>query len=334
MLSVILPAYNEEKNVPAAAERISQILSEENIPCEIVFIDDGSRDGTWNEIKAASDRYDAVRGLHFSRNFGKEAAMFAGLESARGDCAVVLDTDLQHPPEKIVEMYRLWEQGYEVIEGIKDDRGSESVFHRAAADTFYKWMSRATGVDMSSSSDFKLLDRKVVDALNAMPERHVFFRALSFWVGFKRAEVKYSVQERTAGEIKWSTGALIKYADSVSGDVQELCEAIWDTTEPNATVSVEDIPRALECVFAREGEAFGESVRQLTPLQVSVLRALAELNSVGIFSEEFMERVQTTSTGALRTALKRLVAKRLIYQFGGRYRFSNPFFKAWLLKRM
>ncbi|MBQ5312366.1 MAG: glycosyltransferase, partial [Oscillospiraceae bacterium] len=86
------------------------------------------------------------------------------------------------------------------------------VFHRAAADTFYKWMSRATGVDMSSSSDFKLLDRKVVDALNAMPERHVFFRALSFWVGFKRAEVKYSVQERTAGESKWSTGALIKYA--------------------------------------------------------------------------------------------------------------------------
>ena len=131
-----------------------------------------------------------------------------------------------------------------------------------------------------------------------------------------------------------TAGALIKYADSVSGDVQELCEAIWDTTEPNATVSVEDIPRALECVFAREGEAFGESVRQLTPLQVSVLRALAELNSVGIFSEEFMERVQTTSTGALRTALKRLVAKRLIYQFGGRYRFSNPFFNAWLLKRM
>lgn len=127
---------------------------------------------------------------------------------------------------------------------------------------------------------------------------------------------------------------LIKYADSVSGDVQELCEAIWDTTEPKATVSVDDIPRALECVFAREGEAFGESVRQLTPLQVSVLRALSDLSTVGIFSEEFMGRVQTTSTGALRTAINRLVAKRLIYQFGGRYRFSNPFFKTWLLKRM
>ena len=127
---------------------------------------------------------------------------------------------------------------------------------------------------------------------------------------------------------------LIKYADSVAGDVQELCEAIWDTTAPKAVVSVEDIPRALDCVFSREGEAFGESVRQLTPLQTSVLRALADMNSVGIFSEEFMQRVQTTSTGALRTAIKRLVARRLIYQFGGAYRFSNPFFKAWLLKRM
>ena len=116
--------------------------------------------------------------------------------------------------------------------------------------------------------------------------------------------------------------------------MQELCEAIWDTTEAGATVTVEDIPRALECIFAREGEAFGESVRQLTPLQTSVLRALAELNAVGIFSEEFMQRAQTTSTGALRTAINRLVAKRLIYQFGGKYRFVNPFFKAWLLKRM
>ena len=127
---------------------------------------------------------------------------------------------------------------------------------------------------------------------------------------------------------------LIKYADSVAGDVQELCEAIWDTTATGAEVTVGDIPCALDCVFSREGEAFGESVRQLTPLQVSVLRALAELNMVGIFSDEFMQRVQTTSTGALRTAIKRLVARRLIYQFGGRYRFSNPFFKAWLLNRM
>ena len=127
---------------------------------------------------------------------------------------------------------------------------------------------------------------------------------------------------------------LIDYADAVSGDVQELCEAIWDTTEPGSTVTVDDIPRALDCVFAREGEAFGESVRQLTPLQTAVLRGLSESDVPSLFSEEFMQRVQTTSTGALRTAINRLVAKRLIYRFGGRYRFVNPFFRAWMLKRM
>ena len=127
---------------------------------------------------------------------------------------------------------------------------------------------------------------------------------------------------------------LIGYADSVTGDVQELCEAIWDTTEPGSEVTAKDIPRALDCVFAREGEAFGESVRQMTPLQVSVLRAFSALDTSSIFSEEFMQRVGTTSTGALRTAINRLVAKRIIYRFGGKYRFANPFFKAWLVEKM
>ena len=138
--------------------------------------------------------------------------MFAGLEQAKGDCCVVLDCDLQHPPEKIVDMYRLWEDGYEVVEGIKEDRGEESGLHKFAANSFYSLISKATGMDMSSSSDFKLLDRKVVDTLNAMPERNVFFRALSFWVGYKKTSVSYCVQERTAGESKWSTKSLIKYA--------------------------------------------------------------------------------------------------------------------------
>ena len=212
MLSVILPAYNEEKMIRTAAETLAGILDAEGIPFELVFVNDGSRDNTWSEICSAREADSRVCGVCFSRNFGKEAAMFAGLEKARGDCCVVLDCDLQHPPEKIVEMYRLWEQGYEVIEGIKHDRGEESGFHRFAANTFYGLISHATGMDMASSSDFKLLDRKVVDTLNAMPERNVFFRALSFWVGFKKAEVEYDVQERTAGESKWSTKSLIKYA--------------------------------------------------------------------------------------------------------------------------
>ena len=206
MLSVILPSYNEEKMISIAAERLAAILEGAGIDYELLFVDDGSKDSTWQMIEQAAENNSHVVGIHFSRNFGKESAMFAGLEKARGDCCAVIDCDLQHPPEKLVE------QGYEVVEGIKEDRGEESGFHRFAANSFYGLISRATGMDMSSSSDFKLLDRKVVDTLNAMPERNVFFRALSYWVGYRQASVSYKVQERTAGESKWSTRSLIKYA--------------------------------------------------------------------------------------------------------------------------
>ena len=212
MLSVILPSYNEEKMIAVATRRMAEVLGGAGIDYELLFVDDGSKDGTWQEIQRCSEEDPHVVGVHFSRNFGKESAMFAGLETAKGDCVVVIDCDLQHPPEKIVEMYRLWEEGYEVVEGIKEDRGEESGLHRFAANSFYGIISRATGMDMASSSDFKLLDRKVVDTLNRLPERNVFFRALSFWVGYKKAEVSYRVQERTEGESKWSTKSLIKYA--------------------------------------------------------------------------------------------------------------------------
>ena len=205
-------SYNEEKMIAKATARMAEILQPEKIDYELLFIDDGSRDGTWAQINEAAEKDSHVVGVHFSRNFGKEAAMFAGLEQARGDCCVVIDCDLQHPPEKIVEMYRLWEQGYEVVEGIKEDRGEESGLHKFAANSFYGLISKATGMDMSSSSDFKLLDRKVVDTLNSLPERNVFFRALSFWVGYKKTSVSYCVQERTEGVSKWSTKSLIKYA--------------------------------------------------------------------------------------------------------------------------
>ena len=212
MLSVIIPAYNEEKMIPLTVSTLSDILNEAKIGHELLFVDDGSSDSTWEQINEAAKTNPSVRGLHVSRNFGKEAAMFAGLERAAGDACVVIDCDLQHPPEKIVEMYRLWEQGYEVVEGIKADRGTETGMHRFAANSFYKLISGASGQNMSDASDFKLLDRKVVDTLNAMPERNVFFRALSFWVGFKKATVSYEVRDRVEGESKWNTKKLIRYA--------------------------------------------------------------------------------------------------------------------------
>ena len=212
MISVILPAYNEEAMIEMTGNVISGILERENIPYEILFVDDGSTDRTWAGIMNLSEEKEEVRGISFSRNFGKEAAMVAGLAEAHGDCAVILDCDLQHPPEKIVEMYRLWEQGYEVIEGVKNSRGRESWVHKLAAKTFYSLISTASGFHMENASDFKLLDRKAVDAIVGMKEKYTFFRALSTWVGFRTTSVTYNVQERAAGESKWSTSGLVRYA--------------------------------------------------------------------------------------------------------------------------
>lgn len=212
MLSVILPAYNEEKMLGKAAKVISKILEDAKIEYELIFINDGSKDNTWTEIEKAAAENSHVVGIHFSRNFGKESAMFAGLANAKGKCCAVMDCDLQHPPEILVDMYRLWEDGYDVVEAVKRSRGKESLMHKASAGLFYKIISKAVKIDMSRASDFKLMDRKAVEALLAMPERNAFFRALSSWIGYKTTSVEFDVQEREEGESKWSTWSLVKYA--------------------------------------------------------------------------------------------------------------------------
>ena len=212
LLSVVVPAFNEQQMIPKTAQTLEDILSSADIPHEVIFVDDGSKDTTWECIQAASERIPCVRGIHFSRNFGKESAMFAGLSRALGDCVAVIDCDLQHPPEKLVEMYDLWQQGFEVIEGVKSSRGKENALHTFAAKSFYRLIGGASGFDMQNASDFKLLDRCAVDAILTLPEKHAFFRAMSTWVGFKTTSVYFEVQERTEGQSKWSVKSLIRYA--------------------------------------------------------------------------------------------------------------------------
>ena len=214
MLSVVVPAYNETGAVGPAVQAIGKVLRDGGIPYELVFVDDGSTDGTWEEITKAAEQDPAVRGVSFSRNFGKEAAIFAGMEAAVGDCCAVMDCDLQHPPEKLPEMYGLWQQGWEVVNGVKADRGRESGFHGFAAKSFYRIMSKAVQIDMSRASDFKLMDRRVVDTLLALSERRRFFRALSAWVGFRATEVEFNVAERTVGSTHWPMVSLFRYAVS------------------------------------------------------------------------------------------------------------------------
>lgn len=212
LLSIVLPAYNEEQNISNTAEVLGELLAGESIEYELIFISDGSGDATFQEIQKAAEKDSRVKGAEFSRNFGKEAAIFAGLELTSGDAVVVIDCDLQHPPEVIPQMWKLWQNGAEVVEGIKESRGKESLAHKLSAGLFYRIMSRLIKMDMNASSDFKLLDRKVVDVLLRLPERNTFFRALSFWTGFRREYVSYEVRERQFGESKWSSLSLMKYA--------------------------------------------------------------------------------------------------------------------------
>lgn len=214
MLSVIIPAYNEAEIISTTAKHISSVLNSTKIEHELIFVNDGSKDNTWSEIVNLSKENKSIKGVCLSKNFGKDSAIFAGLEHANGECSVVMDCDLQHPAQTIVEMYSLWQQGYEIVEGVKSTRGAESKFYSVCAKFFYKCISTVTKTDMSKASDFKLLDKKVVEKLLEFHEQRSFFRALSAWVGYNTAQVEFDVQKRVGGKSKWSTFKLAKYAIS------------------------------------------------------------------------------------------------------------------------
>ncbi len=214
MLSVILPVYNEENNIKRAYQAIKEVLLPKGIDFELVFVNDGSRDKSFEVIRELTEQVSDAKiiGLSFSRNFGKEAAIFAGLSHATGDVCAVMDCDLQHPPETLLEMYALWEQGFEIIEGVKRSRGKENPVYKVFAKLFYRMISHSTGIEMYRSSDFKMLDRKVVDEYVKLTERNIFFRALSSWLGYKSAVVEFDVKERASGTTKWSIKSLVRYA--------------------------------------------------------------------------------------------------------------------------
>ena len=213
LISVIIPAYNEEGNVERTASAVGRILSENDIDYEIVFINDGSADRTWQKMQAMANSDKRITAVNFSRNFGKESAIFAGLELARGDCAVLFDCDLQFPVETVVEMYRIWEKGgVDIVEGRKKSRGKENPVYKGFSLLFYKLIGKGSGLDMQDASDFKLMDRCVIDALNRMPERLTFFRAMSGWVGFSTEKVWFEVAEREIGTSKWKPSQLVHFA--------------------------------------------------------------------------------------------------------------------------
>lgn len=211
-MTILIPAYNEQDCIAQIIDDVSDILDKNNIRHDFLIVDDGSKDKTWQIVSGLSRERGNIRAVKLSRNFGKEGAIFAGLRHVSADCCVVMDSDGQHPPELLVEMYAKWQQGYHIVEAVKSDRGRESAARGFFARLFYKIVSAATGIDMTNASDYKLLDAKVIKALLQMPEKQTFFRAMSGWTGYQSTKVYFDVPQPRRSKSRWSHFALIKLA--------------------------------------------------------------------------------------------------------------------------
>lgn len=212
-LSVVMPTFNEEAGISRSVSRVMSILAETNLRWEIIVVDDGSGDSTYDRICELARLDNRVIGARLSRNFGKEAALLAGLRMATGDAVITIDSDLQHPPELIKQMVVEWHSGAKVVHGVKVSRKSDSRMVRLRARIFNKIMKMIAGLDLYQTSDFKLLDRVAVKAIAEwLPERMRFYRGLAAWAGFRVAYVNFEVAERVDGQSKWSIAQLFGLA--------------------------------------------------------------------------------------------------------------------------
>jgi dolichol-phosphate mannosyltransferase len=230
LLSVIIPCYNEEAVLRTTHERLSIVLKKMNVDYELIFINDGSRDRT-QEILAELQLFDPrIRVLLLSRNFGHQIAVTAGLEEAAGAAVVIIDADLQDPPEVIPQMVQLWREGNEVVYGMRDEREGESRFKLWTAKIFYRLINRLSETKMPlDAGDFRLLDRRVVEVINAMPERARFLRGMVSWAGFRQIPLHYSRAPRHAGDSKYPLTKMIHFAMDgiISFSLVPLKIAIW-----------------------------------------------------------------------------------------------------------
>ncbi|MGL4995711.1 MAG: glycosyltransferase family 2 protein, partial [Deefgea sp.] len=213
-LSVVIPCYNEEEVIGETLKRLRDFRATvSDMDCEFIFVDDGSKDRTRELLLAAQAADPEIRIVGFARNFGHQTAVTAGIDAASGDAVVLIDADLQDPPEVVTEMIALWRAGYHVVYGTRVDRPGESAFKLVTARAFYRVLNKLSDVPIPlDTGDFRLMDRKVVDVLKAMPERDRFVRGMVSWVGFKQVALPYRRAERFAGESKYPLRKMIRFA--------------------------------------------------------------------------------------------------------------------------
>ncbi len=212
-IGVIIPIYNEASGLFDNFTEIDAVLKQSGIAAHYLFVDDGSKDDTWQVINKLKDHFDNVAAIRFAKNFGKEMALAAGVDLLDADIYVTMDSDLQHPPQEVVHMIQLLlTQSADIVSGVKASRGKETLWHRLVAKSYYRFLGALTHLDMQNSSDFKVFNKRVAEALRDFHERHLFFRGIIDWVGFEHIVYDFDVAQRQVGSSRFSTFKLMKLA--------------------------------------------------------------------------------------------------------------------------
>jgi len=281
--SIIAPIYNEIDNLPELYRRVKEVMDSSGEPWELILVDDGSTDGSTDKIRELAQADRTVRPVIFARNFGHQVAITAGWDYARGDAVIIIDADLQDPPEVILELAKKWKEGYEVVYAVRGEREGESWFEKFTASMFYRLIYSITDVKIPvDTGDFRLMDRKVVDVLKQMKERHRFPRGMSAWVGFKQIGVTYKRVARVAGVTKYPFRKMFKLAlNAITGFSYFPLQVATYVGFFSAGISILAIPIVVYMRIMGSGAFFG----QATTLIAVLFLGGVQLISLGILGE-------------------------------------------------
>jgi len=230
IISILIPVCNEEGNIPAIGNAIHEVFSKLDYDYEIIFIDDGSNDGTLENIRTHAIAYSNIFFISLSRNFGHQNALKAGLDASKGDCIISMDGDLQHPPQLIPELIKKWEEGYDIVYTIRKDHKEMPMLKRKTSLMFYNFLNRLSDIELESgTADFRLIDRNVVNVLRDFTETDLFWRGLVKWLGFNQIGIEYEPLERRSGKSKYTLKKMVQFAVKgiTSFSVKPLSIAIY-----------------------------------------------------------------------------------------------------------
>lgn len=282
-VTILIPCYNEEASLPLLYDKLVELGNDARYTWEFLFINDGSKDGSLAVLKDLAENDTRVKFISLSRNFGKENAMLAGFDFATGDCMIIMDADLQHPPMLIPEMLRLWEDGYEDVYARRKDRETDSWMRRKLSEHYYRLLQKVSNVDiLQNVGDFRLLDRKCINALKQLRETERYTKGMYCWIGFNKTELEYEVAERIAGKSSFSYRKLVKLA--VNGFTSYTTAPLRISAYVGLAVSL--LSFVLMLIFLIKALIYGDPVQGF-PTLITVILFLGgvQLLSLGIIGE-------------------------------------------------